>query len=215
MQLNVFYTLHEKMQNIDIGYFNLTKGIEEAFEEKRGDIQQQVESLQMVKFKTTGGLKKPAALKYGDRLAIGNGRSNSTGSSGPRRITSGEPGVAGAISPPAYQEKPTTDLSRAASTGSNWQAAAKAKAAPPPPKPKPSRFSAMPAAESVTALYDYDAQAEGDLSFKAGEVIAIVSRTDNQNEWWTGKIGIRQGQFPGKSDFSGGLCFPHVMLITS
>jgi len=51
--------------------------------------------------------------------------------------------------------------------------------------------------ETVTALYDYEAQAEGDLSFSAGEVIEIVQRTSNPNEWWTGKIGKRSGQFPG------------------
>ncbi|KAI7452155.1 hypothetical protein KC351_g19349, partial [Hortaea werneckii] len=45
MQLNVFYTLHEQMQSMDIGYFNLTKAIEEGFEEKRGDVQQQVEAI--------------------------------------------------------------------------------------------------------------------------------------------------------------------------
>ncbi|CAK1356271.1 Protein hob1 [Cercospora beticola] len=190
MQLNVFYTLHEKMQSIDIGYFDLTKGIEESFEEKRGDIQQQVEALSMVKFKTTGGLRKPAALKYGNRLAITNGKAEPEN----RRLT-----IDGGHAPPAYDEKPSsTDLvQRASSTGSNWASAAKAKGAPPPPKPKPGRLSAAPAVETVTALYDYDAQAEGDLSFRTGEVIEIVSRTDNQNEWWTGKIGVRQGQFPG------------------
>jgi hypothetical protein len=25
-----------------------------------------------------------------------------------------------------------------------------------------------------------------------------VQRTANENEWWIGKIGARQGQFPGK-----------------
>lgn len=55
--------------------------------------------------------------------------------------------------------------------------------APPPPKPKPSRFSGAPAAETVTALYDYEAQAEGDLSFITGDVIKIVTRTNNENEW--------------------------------
>ena len=55
--------------------------------------------------------------------------------------------------------------------------------------------------ETVTALFDYEAQAEGDLSFSTGEVIEIVTRTDNPNEWWIGKIGVRQGQFPGKFDF--------------
>lgn len=77
-------------------------------------------------------------------------------------------------------------------------AAAAAKAKPPPPKPKPKRLTAAPTAEIVTALYDYAAQAEGDLSFQAGDSIEIVQRTQNENEWWTGKLNGKQGQFPGK-----------------
>src|SRR6201992_2116789 len=72
------------------------------------------------------------------------------------------------------------------------------KAKPPPPKPKPSRLSGAPQAETVTALYDYAAAQEGDLSFKAGDVIEIISRTQNPNEWWSGKLQGRQGQFPGE-----------------
>ncbi|KAK3051563.1 BAR adaptor protein Hob1 [Extremus antarcticus] len=218
MQLNVFYTLHEKMQNIDIGYFDLTLDIEEAFERKRGDIQQQTESISIVKFKTTGQ-RKP--IKFQQRLAIGNrppGRSNSTSSSVPsnRRLT--HDSYESSIAPPPYEANGEphsavdgggkggamaaalggkADLGRSASTGSNWQSAAKSKAAPPPPKPKPGRLSANPVAETVTALYDYEAQAEGDLSFSAGETIEVIQRTDNENEWWTGKVGVRRGQFPG------------------
>jgi hypothetical protein len=51
----------------------------------------------------------------------------------------------------------------------------------------------------VTALYDFEAQAHGDLSFSAGDVIEIVHRTSNENEWWTGKLNGREGQFPGKN----------------
>jgi amphiphysin len=47
------------------------------------------------------------------------------------------------------------------------------------------------------ALYDYEAQADGDLSFNTGDVIEIVQRTSNENEWWTGKLHGRTGQFPG------------------
>lgn len=193
MQLNVFYTLHEKMQNIDIGYFDLTLDIEGAFEQKRGDIQQRAEQLSIVKFKTTGGPRPKPALKYQNRKAIENGRASSDASSPSRRIT-----MDGYDSnpPPAYGE---SDLGRANSTGGNWGAAAKAKGAPPPPKPKPSRLSGQPGVETCTALYDYEAQAEGDLSFTAGETIEIMSRTDNTNEWWTGRVGTRQGQFPGTS----------------
>jgi amphiphysin len=210
MQLNVFYTLHEKMQSIDIGYFNLTLGIEEAFEAKRGDIQQQAEALAMVKFKTTGGPRKPAALKYGNRLAIENGRAGSsastTTSSPSRRLTADSYDTP----PPAYSdsEKPTTgrlalastaDINRSASTGSSWTSAAKSKAAPPAPKPKPGALKGHAAAvETVTALYDYEAQAEGDLSFSAGDVIEVVTRTANENEWWVGRVDGRQGQFPGE-----------------
>lgn len=54
--------------------------------------------------------------------------------------------------------------------------------------------------ENVTALYDYEAQADGDLSFSAGDTIEVVTRTENTNEWWVGKIGARQGQFPGNAN---------------
>jgi amphiphysin len=60
-------------------------------------------------------------------------------------------------------------------------------------------------AETVTALYDYEAQAHGDLSFGTGDVIEIIHRTSNENEWWTGKIDGRQGQFPGMS-----ICVPFL-----
>lgn len=80
---------------------------------------------------------------------------------------------------------------------------AKAKgAAPPPPKPKPARLSGaspqIPQVPTATALYDYEAQAEGDLSFVTGDIIEIVQRGTTEYEWWTGKINGREGQFPGE-----------------
>jgi growth factor receptor-binding protein 2 len=47
---------------------------------------------------------------------------------------------------------------------------------------------------TVKALYDFDAQEEGELSLKKGDVIKIISKPD-QN-WWKGKIGDREGLFP-------------------
>ena len=219
MQLNVFYTLHEKMQSIDIGYFNLTLDIEDAFESKRGDIKEQVEGLSIVRFKTTGSKKPAVASKYG------------SGSSSGRLAIEGRPAIEGRQSldsppsrrqthdftqnpPPAYSSLSPklngTDsaIVRANSTGSSWGAAAKAKgAAPPPPKPKPLKFSSAPAAEKAEALYDYEAQAPGDLSFATGDVIEIVQRGASENEWWTGIINGRQGQFPGV--FLGSFFFFH------
>ncbi|TVY59627.1 Regulator of cytoskeleton and endocytosis [Lachnellula suecica] len=198
MQLNVFYTLHEKMQGCDIGYFNLQLDVQEGFEAKRGDIQEKAEALAITKFKTTGG-KRPARLGPGaGRLALEDKKTPSRlaledTKSPTRHSTDDNP-------PPPYssQLSPGNTVARSSSTGSAWGAAAKAKgAAPPPPKPKPSRLSGAPGAETATALYDYEAQAEGDLSFSTGDVIEIVTRTANDNEWWIGKIRGKQGQFPG------------------
>jgi amphiphysin len=192
MQLNVFYTLHERMQNIDIGYFDLTLEIEEAFEKKRGNIQEQAEAIGIVHFKTTGGRPKGQS-KYGQsKLAIEANRE-------PKRLTYGSESTESP--PPPYSPGNTsTALSPPMSaTGSSWGAAAKAKgAAPPPPKPKPARLSGVPAAETCTAVYDYEAQAELDISFKAGDVIEIIQRTANINEWWQGKCKGKTGQFPGE-----------------
>ena len=205
MQLNVFYTLHERMQSIDIGYFNLTLDIEEAFEAKRGDIQAQAEALSIVKFKTTGQRRPP---KYGGgRLALEGRQQQQLAIEGPkpsstvsRRSTLDTGG-----SPPPYSATAATNgensIIRAHSTGSNWSDAAKKKgAAPPPPKPKPSRLSGAPAAVNrAQALYDYEAQAAGDLSFSTGDVIEVTEKGATENEWWTGALDGRSGQFPGES----------------
>jgi len=210
MQLNVFYTLHERMQNIDIGYFDLTLEIEAAFEKKRGDIQAQAEQLSITKFKTTGGRPRGQSKYAGKPLAITNGSAGSSATSSPAgqskyaAIYGKLPGSASTPSSPAITQhgeegeaNPPPPYSPGAPGSSAMVAAAQKKGpAPPPPKPKPSRLSGVPV-ETVTALYDYEAQADGDLSFTTGDVIEIVSRTGNTNEWWTGKIGARQGQFPG------------------
>ncbi|KAH9867216.1 hypothetical protein IAQ61_007808 [Plenodomus lingam] len=194
MQLNVFYTLHERMQRLDIGYFDLTLDIEAAYEKKRGDIQEQVEKLSITKFKTTGGRPagaRPGQSKYATKALEAKGGRSSISSdteTPPPPYSPGPAGAGGAVG----------DVKSPAMSSGSWGSAAKAKgAAPPPPKPKPSRLSGVPAAETVTALYDYEAQAEGDLSFIAGDVIEIVSRTQNDNEWWIGKVRGKQGQFPG------------------
>lgn len=214
MQLNIFYTLHERMQRCDIGYFNLTLDIEDAFHEKRGDIQEQAEALSICRFKTSGQ-RRPIryGAKPGNQLEGGKTQgllTQGTGTSGKAspRLGGTSPGgyskaneagygskadeAAGEAAPPPYSPGQQTNLS----------AIAAAKPKPPPPKPKPSRFSAAPAApaaEMCTALYDFAAQADGDLSFHTGDSIEIVTRTANENEWWTGKLNGKQGQFPGMS----------------
>lgn len=211
MQLNVFYTLHEKMQSIDIGYFNLTLDIEDAFEAKRGDIREQTETLAITKFKTTGAKNKPHPPKYGKKPLAIEGRKSSDQST--QLAIEGRKSSDAVIRrstndfsdspPPPYSGSPhlngESSIARANSTGSSWGAAAKAKgAAPPPPKPKPSRLSGAPAsANRAQALYDYEAQAAGDLSFAMGDIIEVTEKGATENEWWTGSLNGREGQFPG------------------
>ncbi|KAF9419179.1 hypothetical protein BGZ94_009495, partial [Podila epigama] len=63
----------------------------------------------------------------------------------------------------------------------------------PPPPPVPRRLNARP---TVIALYDYDAQQPGDLSFRKDDRIEIIERTPNTDDWWTGKLNGQQGVFP-------------------
>lgn len=209
MQLNVFYTLHEKMQNMDIGYFNLELDIEEAFEMKRGDIKEQAEQLSICKYKTTGG-RRPGQSKYGNRPSMASGRPALEDGSKPLAIEEGpSPSSHSPVRPSTDSAPPPYTSANGAlspqpsggAAGSSWGSAVAGKAKPPPPKPKPGRLSGAHTAsvETCTALYDYEAQAEGDLSFSAGEIIEIVQRTASENEWWTGKVDGRQGQFPGRS----------------
>ncbi|CAG8505175.1 14566_t:CDS:2 [Acaulospora morrowiae] len=85
------------------------------------------------------------------------------------------------IEPPAYSSKPVVSIP-------------KPKKAPPPrppiaPKPKLTRY--------VIALYDYDAQADGDLSFRKDDKIEVVERTPDVNDWWKGRLNGKVGMFPG------------------
>lgn len=50
-----------------------------------------------------------------------------------------------------------------------------------------------------TALYDYDAQGEDELSLRRGEHVEVLSKDSKisgDEGWWTGKIGDKVGIFP-------------------
>ncbi|OJJ30454.1 hypothetical protein ASPWEDRAFT_121458 [Aspergillus wentii DTO 134E9] len=50
--------------------------------------------------------------------------------------------------------------------------------------------------DQAVALYTFDADQDGDLGFKKGEIITILKRTEKAEDWWTGRIGGRVGIFP-------------------
>ncbi|CAG8465707.1 10092_t:CDS:2 [Acaulospora colombiana] len=68
---------------------------------------------------------------------------------------------------------------------------------PKPKKPPPPPIAPKPKlAHYVIALYDYDAQAEGDLSFRKDDKIEVIERTPDVNDWWKGKLKGKIGMFP-------------------
>ncbi|EHY59926.1 hypothetical protein HRR83_006286 [Exophiala dermatitidis] len=68
-----------------------------------------------------------------------------------------------------------------------------------PTAPKPifkQRTGALRPDQAV-ALYTFDPDQEGDLGFKKGDVITILKRTENKEDWWTGRTEDgRIGIFP-------------------
>ncbi|KAM5262802.1 SH3 domain-containing YSC84-like protein 1 [Ctenodactylus gundi] len=48
----------------------------------------------------------------------------------------------------------------------------------------------------VTALYSFEGQQPGDLTFEAGEKITVISKTDSHFDWWEGKLRGQIGIFP-------------------
>ncbi|BFZ59751.1 hypothetical protein YB2330_000768 [Saitoella coloradoensis] len=73
---------------------------------------------------------------------------------------------------------------------------------PPTPSPVPSYTPAPEAFEPVSdyeqavALFSFEGEQGGDLSFTKGDVIEIVKRTGTTDDWWTGRKAGREGIFP-------------------
>ncbi|KAF2481738.1 hypothetical protein BDY17DRAFT_299561 [Neohortaea acidophila] len=80
------------------------------------------------------------------------------------------------------------------SIASSAASIAAAKKKPPPPVPA----KRLPSVQSqfVTALYDFEGQSAGDLTFREGDRIRVVKKTDSQEDWWDGELKGRTGAFP-------------------
>ena len=88
---------------------------------------------------------------------------------------------------PAYQPPSASSTGSGSSRGPAPAPPFAYRGAPPPP---PIKY--------VLALYDFEAQAEGDLSFKRDDKIEVIQKTSDVNDWWTGKLRGVTGTFPGK-----------------
>lgn len=245
MQLNIFYTLYNRMEELKIPYFDLTLDIVEAYHAKKGNIEEQADAIGITHFKVGHAKSKLEATKrrhqmmnagspppggqlppysegqgqYGQYGAEkqqpygGYAALQSTGSTAPvygQYSSQQQPGYAGYQTPAStgYQTPASTGYQAPASSGyqvpasTGYQAPTTGYVAPPgAPAVGGSSVPAPPPAyntggETCTALYDYTAQAQGDLTFPTGAVIQIVDRT-NANGWWTGTFNGQTGSFPG------------------
>lgn len=234
MQLNVFYTLASRMEEMKIPYFDLSQDIIEAYTLKRGDVQERTEAIGITNFKMGHAKNKLELtrrrfeLQQEARAAGAGGAAGAAGAVGAVGAT-GAPGTPltyggasslGSYSPstlppttapttaPAYGQAPAAYGQEKTAYGQEKMAygapaASPTYGAPPAYGETPmvaapaAAAAAVPAVEMCTALYDYTAQAAGDLSFRAGDRITIVQRTGDQNGWWTGSLNGVQGVFPG------------------
>lgn len=110
----------------------------------------------------------------------------------PQRSSTWQSG-AGTTSPTRANPRETFDsIGRRGTFGSDNKPAR-------PTAPKPAfqaRNTGSLGPNEAEATFTFDAAQKGDLGFKKGDRIQIIKRTDNETDWWTGRIGTREGIFP-------------------
>jgi len=226
MQLNIFYMILDKINQFSEGKYTLdipAAQIGTEYEEKCSDATAVIEALGITqRFISTSKLVSQHRSASGGTPSIGRSASMASTSTAASRVVS-PPGTfskktpppppapygsgksfsytPSVAAPPPYSPSPSASgvgsaagATAAAAAAAAAATAAAAKRAPPPPppiKPKPAQ------ANYVVALFDFTAQADGDLDFKVGDRIEVIERTENTEDWWTGRLDGRTGVFPG------------------
>ncbi|PPQ98901.1 hypothetical protein CVT24_003532 [Panaeolus cyanescens] len=211
MQLNIYYLIFEKMNSFaddakyDIQNISAAQ-IAQEYEEKRTDAWQVIENLniikriisvsRMVQATRSGTMNSSSSLGRQSSVAT-TSSSLSARSAPPVRTPSAAASFKKAAPPPPTSSQAAPPPPYSATSSASSVAATK-RAPPPPPPLKPKPKPPVPQIKYVVALYDFEAQAEGDLSFNAGDRIELVEKTQSTEDWWTGRINGVQGVFPGR-----------------
>ncbi|OBA19217.1 BAR-domain-containing protein [Metschnikowia bicuspidata var. bicuspidata NRRL YB-4993] len=219
MQLNIFYTLYFRMEELKIPYFDLNLDIVEAYHAKKGNIEEQADAIGITHFKVGHAKSKLEATKRRHQMMNGGSASPTAASSAgtlppysPGQNQYGQfgtgnekQGYQSATQTPSstggYQTYPSPGQQQTQPQYSAPATLYSPAAASPPvynasPVPPATPMGAPAVAETCTALYDYTAQAQGDLTFTAGAVIQVVEKGD-ANAWWKGTYNGQTGAFPG------------------
>lgn len=217
MQLNIYYLTMEKLQGFateaKYNYSVSPYEIQSEYQERRGDVYEQVESLSITK-RTISTTMRMAQPQNSSTSGLSRSTTSASTASGFKKAPPPPPPGSGAplkkMPPPppgsssaAVKRANTTATAMAAPPPPYSQSAASPQAGivaatkrpppPPPGKPKPP----VPQPVYVVALYDFVAQADGDLEFKAGDHIEVLNRTPSTEDWWKGRLNGREGVFPG------------------
>eukprot|EP00698_Gefionella_okellyi_P023236 TRINITY_DN786_c0_g1_i1.p1 TRINITY_DN786_c0_g1~~TRINITY_DN786_c0_g1_i1.p1 ORF type:complete len:887 (-),score=215.12 TRINITY_DN786_c0_g1_i1:55-2715(-) len=97
------------------------------------------------------------------------------------------PASAAAMKPPSSA---ATEPAAPKSTPPAVSAPPSKPAPPAPAQPEPPKYESY-----AKAQFDYDAQEDGELSFKENDVIGILSKPEAEG-WWEGELGGKKGVFP-------------------
>ena len=78
-------------------------------------------------------------------------------------------------------------------SNSSMASIAAGKKKPPPP---PAKRILSTQGFWVTAVYDFTGEGHSDLSFKEGDRIKVIKKTDSTDDWWEGELKGVHGSFP-------------------
>ena len=204
MQLNCFYLMQEKLQSFADGKYDLSRtDVENVYFEQRGDAAEHLEELTITKrmvstAKLMADRRVASGSSYGGKPGIGRTSSISSSIKSPslaRQPSTSKYGLPPPVPAPMVAAPPPYTTGE--KSGAGLTSAGSIKKAPPPPPPMKRAASNVPPAEDCVALFDFAAQAEGDLSFSVGDRIQIIERSESQDDWWTGKVHGQTGSFPG------------------
>jgi hypothetical protein len=94
---------------------------------------------------------------------------------------------------PSSASTTASNVSRGQITPSGFGNALGKKKPPPPP---PKRIPSTKPEEWVVARYAFEGQGQGDLTFREGDRIKIVKKTETDQDWWVGELDGVKGNFP-------------------
>ncbi|KAI8084920.1 uncharacterized protein BX664DRAFT_338110 [Halteromyces radiatus] len=186
----MIYARYHELFNANLNHFITNQmGIEDGFNYRKSqhDVRAEMENMDLLK---SGGKAWLAA----------SGGVNNSRLSLQERAALREQEKAGGMAlspPPAYGSSSSSPrMMNQYSTGQEKQQLQQ-QAWGPSSAPAPPAIANRTGGQYVIALYDYQAQADGDLSFRKDDKIELIERTMDQNDWWTGKLHGQTGIFPG------------------